>query len=178
MLQELLMMISLQLIYVPVYTLRTILMVKGNTKIAVPLGFLETLIYISAVSIVLNGDQNIAKMLVYSSGFAVGLYIGSVFEKKLAVGYISLNVNIQNKNEQLITNLREEGYGVTVFEGQGRDSNRYKLEIVCKRSNQKKLIERILKTEEGAFITAYEPIEFQGGYIVKQMKKFNKKVGK
>ena len=171
---DLLLMLALQLVLVPVMTLRTIMLVKGYTKYAVPLGFLETFIYIIGVSIVLNGEQNIIKMLVYSIGFAAGSYLGSKLEKKLAIGFTTLQVNIQNNNQELINELREDGYGVTVFEGQGRDSARYKLEIVCKRTKQKSLINRILKVEEDAFIVVYEAMEFKGGHLLKNLKNTSK----
>jgi uncharacterized protein YebE (UPF0316 family) len=167
-------MLVLQLVLVPVMTLRTIMLVKGYTKYAVPLGFLETFIYIIGVSIVLGGDQNVIKMLVYSIGYAAGLFLGSKLEKKLAIGFTTLQVNILNKNQSLIDELREDGYGVTVFEGQGRDSVRYKLEIVCKRNKQKSLIAKILKVEEDAFIAVYETIEFKGGHLLKNLKNIAK----
>ena len=71
----------------------------------------------------------------------------------------------------LITHLRENGYGVTVFEGEGRESSRYRLDILTKRSLENELLEIINRFEPSAFIIFYEPKLFKGGYILEMMKK-------
>jgi len=75
-----------------------------------------------------------------------------------------------NKNEELIWNLRNEGFGVTVFEGEGRDSKRYRLDILTKRNREAELLELIEKYEPKAFIVSYEPRKFKGGFLVNAMK--------
>jgi uncharacterized protein YebE (UPF0316 family) len=171
MMSKLLLIILVQLIYVPMLTLRTISMVK-NLKIFTSIfGFLEALIYIFGLSIVLSGDQNVLEMFIYSLGFALGLVVGIYTEKKLAIGFININVNIRQRNDDMITFLRNQGFGVTTYLAEGRNGIREKLEILAKRTREEELLRYIRYYEPDAFIIAYEPKTFKGGYLAKLIKK-------
>lgn len=171
---NILLILLLQLIYVPILTLRTIFLVKNMTLVASFLGFLEALIYVFGLSLVFSGDQGTLAMFVYAGGFGIGILVGGYVENKLAVGYNSFVVNMMNKNTDLIARLRNEGFGVTVYEGEGRDSIRYRLDILTKRSREKELLELIDEYEPQSFVVSYEPRRFKGGFLVKNMKKQRK----
>lgn len=172
---NMLLIFLLQIIFVPILTLRTIFLVKNMNGSATAFGFLEALIYVFGLTLVFSGEQSIGDMLAYAFGFGVGIFIGGKVENKLAIGYIALVVNLMEKNEELITVLRNEGFGVTLFEGQGRDSRRYQLDILTKRSRERELMELIESYEPRAFMISYEPRNFKGGFLVKAMKKRLKK---
>jgi uncharacterized protein YebE (UPF0316 family) len=169
--KNILLILLLQLLYVPCFTLRTIFLVKQLRLPATMLGFVEALIYVFGLSLVFNGDQSFLGMFVYALGFGAGIFIGTLIEEKLAIGYTTIQVNLPAKNQPLIDQLRDEGYGVTVFNGEGRDSERYKLEILTKRNQEEGFYELIEEYEPHAFIISYEPIKFKGGYLLKAMKK-------
>ena len=88
----LILIITIQLLYVPMLTLRTISMVKNLKLFTALFGFLETLMYIFGLAIVLSGEKSILEMIVYASGFSMGLVVGIYIEQKLAIGYLCLNV--------------------------------------------------------------------------------------
>ena len=171
---NIILILVLQLVYVPLLTLRTIFLVKNMTVIASLLGFTEALIYVFGLSLVFSGDQGPLAMLVYALGFGLGILIGGAVENKLAIGYNNFSVNLMEKNTELITLLRNKGFGVTVFEGEGRDSIRYRLDILTKRNREEELLDLIDEYEPRAFIVSYEPRRFQGGFLVNSMKKSNK----
>ena len=172
---EIILILILQLVYVPLLTLRTIFLVKNMTIIASILGFAEALIYVFGLSLVFSGDQGPLAMFVYALGFGIGILIGGAVENKLAIGYNSFQVNLMEKNTELINLLRNKGFGVTVYEGEGRDSKRYRLDILTKRSREEELLALIDEFEPRAFIVSYEPRRFQGGFLVNSMKKTKKK---
>ncbi|MBM7651953.1 DUF2179 domain-containing protein [Neobacillus cucumis] len=161
----------LQLVYVPIMTLRTIFLVKNMSVAASSFGVLEALIYVFGLSLVFSGHQSIAGMVTYAVGFGIGLYIGTRIENRLAIGYTSLVVTLLDINEELIVLLRNKGFGVTVFEGMGRDSKRYQLEILTKRNRENEAMNIIEEYEPKAFIISYEPRKFKGGFLVKATKK-------
>ncbi|MGP4041255.1 DUF2179 domain-containing protein [Gracilibacillus sp. D59] len=165
----------LQIILVPTLSLRIIFVVKNMAVFASIFGFLEALIYVFGLSIVLSGQQSIPEMLVYALGFAAGIFLGNYIENKLALGYTNLTVNLMNMNTDLVSNLRNNGFGVTVFEGMGKDSVRYQLQILTKRSLEENVMNMIEKYEPHAFIISYEPRKFKGGYLLKAMKKTKKR---
>ncbi len=168
---NIILILILQLIHVPLLTLRTIFLVKNMTIIASLLGFAEALIYVFGLSLVFSGDQGPLAMLVYALGFGLGILVGGVVEDKLAIGYNSFVVNLMDKNTNLINHLRNEGFGVTVYEGEGRDSKRYRLDILTKRNREEELLDLIDEFAPKSFIVSYEPRRFQGGFLVNSMKK-------
>ena len=169
--KDILLILLIQLIYVPLFTLRTIFLVKNMTLIASFLGFAEALVYVFGLSLVFSGDTGTMGMIVYAIGFGVGILLGGAIENKLAIGYNNLMVNLMEKNTELIDYLREKGFGVTVYEGEGRDSKRYRLDILTKRNREEELLEIIESYEPKAFIVSYEVRRFKGGFLVKSMKK-------
>ena len=175
---KLFLIVIVQLLYVPMLTLRTICMVKNLKILTAFFGFLEAIIYIFGLTIVLSGEQNIVEMVVYAIGFALGLFVGILVEQKLAIGFSSVNVNIDHHNETLVKILRDEGFGVTVYYGEGKYGKRTKLDILTKRKREAKLLQIIHDGEPKAFIMAFEPKMFRGGYLTEIMKKrikFNRK---
>ena len=170
---NIILILILQLIYVPLLTLRTIFLVKNMTVIASFLGFAEALIYVFGLSLVFSGDQGPLAMVVYAVGFGLGILIGGAVENKLAIGYNSFVVNLMEKNTDLIDHLRDEGFGVTVYEGEGRDSNRYRLDILTRRNREEELLDLIDEYEPQSFIVSYEPRRFKGGFLVNTMRRAN-----
>ncbi|WP_088102371.1 DUF2179 domain-containing protein [Halalkalibacter urbisdiaboli] len=170
MLQALIIFVA-QLLYVPVLTLRTIMMVKGMKEKAGAMGILEGVIYVGALGLVFSDLSNYLNMAAYAVGFGVGLYIGTIIEQKLAIGYVTLEVNIMEKNEQLTKRLRDVGFSVSTAEVQGMNSTRYRLDCTARRDREQEFIDIVSAYEPSAFIVSFEPRNFKGGYITKSMKK-------
>lgn len=169
--KDIILLLILQLVYVPMLALRTISMVKKLRVLTAFFGFLESVVYVFGLAIVFSGDQSIVEMLVYAVGFSLGLIVGIEIERKIAIGYVSFLVNINNKNEALIQALRNKGFGVTVFAGEGRDSTRYRLDILTRRTQEKQLMDIIEEHEPNSFVLAYEPTRFKGGFMEVMMKR-------
>lgn len=162
----------LQLIYVPLLTLRTTFVVKGKKLQASMFAFLEAIIYIVSLGIVFSDLKNFLNIGAYILGYSIGIYIGGKVEEKLAIGYRSIHVNLREYNQELVNKLREFKFGVTSYEGEGiNKEKRYKLEIVSHRNRENEVISLIQSFEKNAFIVSYEPTQFKGGYITKQFKR-------
>ena len=169
--QSILLILLLQLIYVPLLTLRTIFLVKNITSLAAIIGIAEMFIYVFGLSLVFNGDQSVLAMIVYAVGFGLGMFVGTRIEQKLAIGYVYVTINTQSRNAELIQVLRDSGFAVTIFVGEGRDSARYKYEILAKRNREKELFTIVEQLEPKAFVISYEPKSFKGGFLVERMKR-------
>lgn len=171
---NIILILVLQLVYVPLLTLRTIFLVKNITFLAAVIGVLEMLIYVFGLSLVFSGDQNLLAMIVYAVGFGLGIFLGTKIENKLAIGFVYTTINTQTKNQELIDTLRANGFAVTVYVGEGRDSGRYKYEILTKRNREKELFFLVESIEPKAFIISYEPKSFKGGFLVDRLRKMKK----
>ena len=168
---KLLLILLIQLLYVPMLTLRTISMVKSLKVLTAIFGFLEAIIYIFGIAIVLSGEQNVIEMFIYAVGFSLGAVAGIFVENKLALGYSTILVNITHENKYMVKVLRELGYGITVYIGKGQNGDRFKLEILTKRNKEEELLKIVLRYEPDAFIISYEPKTFRGGYLGNIVKK-------
>jgi uncharacterized protein YebE (UPF0316 family) len=178
MLQALIIFIA-QLLFVPTLTLRTIMMVKSMKEKAAALGMLEGVIYVVALGIVFSDLSNYLNMAAYALGFGVGIYIGQLLEQKLAIGYVTIEVNIMNRNEELTNDLREKGFSVSTAAVEGMNhARRFRLDCTARRDREGEFINIVSSYEPSAFIVSYEPRNFKGGYITKAMKKNKKRHAK
>ena len=167
-----LLIVVMQFVLVPLTTLRTIFLVKSEIRNASLLGGVEALIYVISLGIIFSDLSNYLNMFAYAIGYSGGIILGGYIERKLAIGYRTVNVSLLEKTPELIEKLRVEGFGVTIFEGEGREGRkRYRLDIVVKRSREKELMTLLNEDAPRAFVVSYEPTGFKGGYIVKSMKK-------
>lgn len=167
-----------QLVYVPLVVLRTLMMVKGEKGKSAFFAVLEGGVHVAALGIVFSDLSNYYSMAAYALGFGLGMYAGSLLEEKLAIGYVSLQVNILEKNMELIKHLREAGFSVSISTVEGIDDTRHKLDCTSRRDRENEFIEIVRYYEPSAFIVSFEPKSFKGGYVVKNMNKQREKFAK
>ncbi|MFG0252157.1 MAG: DUF2179 domain-containing protein [Phycisphaerales bacterium JB038] len=121
-------------------TLRTLWMVQGRKLAVFVLGFVEILIWVLAVSkVIQNLGEEPVYALVYAFGFASGNYIGLLIDQKLAYGEQVLRIFCR-EGKGVAQQLREQGFGVTVFKGEGRDSDVDMLFVETKRKRSPQVI--------------------------------------
>ena len=140
---------------VSVGTMRTISIVQGRTKIAFFLAFIETTVWLLVLSAVLPEIMHTPLLAVfYAFGFATGNVVGILVEKRLAMGYINFRI-ITGKNAKEISSLlREKGFAVTTFEGQGKDGIVTEIYVASERKHLPGLIKLVKEIEPDAFYIA------------------------
>lgn len=161
-----------RVIDVSLLTIRMLMIVRGKKYLAGILGFFEVTIYIVALGKVMNSLDNWLNILAYSLGFAVGNVVGSVIENKMALGTIMVRIVSQKTSyEELSSELRNMGFGVTMIEGVGKDGPVYMLDITLHRKELHGLMNYLKKTDAHAFVTVSDTRETRGGYIRRVGKK-------
>lgn len=150
---------------VSIGTTRTILLVKGHRRIASVMGFFEVMIYLIVLGKVVGNVNKPALILAYCLGYATGNIIGSKIEERLSIGRLVAQVIVKEMLEELIQTLRASGFGVTIFEGEGKEGKSYMLNIILERKQVKKLYEIIDGCGCGAFITTMDVRSSFGGYF-------------
>lgn len=146
-------------------TVRILMLTRGKRLLAALLGFFEVTIYITALSQVVGNLDNPWKILAYALGFSCGTLVGGFLEEKLAVGYTFVELVPKHHASELITALREENFGVTVLEGEGRTGTRYILNIILRRKYLPRLRAVIDLVDPDAFYTILDARGTKGGYI-------------
>ena len=108
-----------RLIDVTLATMRHILVYKGSRRLVPLLGFVEVLVWLVAMTQVLNNLTNVVSYLAWAAGFSAGTWCGMVIEEKLALGHQLVRVVSGGDCGGLVDELRRDGYGVTVVPAQG-----------------------------------------------------------
>jgi uncharacterized protein YebE (UPF0316 family) len=93
---------------------------QGRRLLATGLGFFEVLIWVMAVSKVVQNLNRPMIAVSYAAGFACGNFVGLTIERWAAFGHQVVRV-FSRQGEELAERLRTLGFRVTLFEGRGRD---------------------------------------------------------
>lgn len=153
-------------------TVRIILISKGFKKLAPLLGFFESMIWILAVSQIMQHLNNVLYYFAYAVGFATGTYLGMIIEEKLSLGYAIIRVIIKNETNALISKLREKEFSVTVLDAEGNYGRVGVLFLVLKRIQTNEVIELIKEYNSKAFYTI-EDVKFVSGGIFPSIESAN-----
>jgi len=159
--------IVINMVYVSIFTLRLILVIKGRRGAASFLAMAEVFVYLTGLNLVLSNLDNPVNMAAYCIGFGIGVYLGSRIEEYLALGYLVVQVIVDELEVGLPNKLRDLGYGVSSWAADGRDGKRLVMQVLVKRSNEKRLMKSIRNLSPKAFVISHEPKEFKGGFWVR-----------
>lgn len=150
---------------------RTILTVRGKKVQAALIGVVEIVIYIVALTKIMSQLDNIGNLVAYALGFGSGQIIGIWVEQKMAIGNLMVQIIPKGNAEELVHILRNEGFGVTVIQGYGRNGIRHVLHIAMQRNMLSKLNKILDEYDKDAFITIMDTRHIQGGYLQKFKRK-------
>jgi len=146
-------------------TLRILLSMR-NARLLVPLiGFFEVLIWIFAVGNAIRNLNSPLHLLGYAGGFATGTLVGLWLEEKLAIGMAIVRVVSRYGGVELAEALREKGFGVTEYSGQGRDGTVEIVDTVVRRREIASVLREIDRWDPTAFVTIEEPRAIRHGWL-------------
>ena len=155
--------------YTALSTLRVVMMNKGEKVISSILSFFEILIWVVVTGTVLGSvTSDPLKIVVYAVAYALGIFLGSIVEKKLALGTISLSVFLPDDEtvQPIIDALKENGYGATILDATGiRYAHRKVLIIVAKRKDERAVMDLIHSKTQNAVISVSAVASINGGYV-------------
>ncbi len=149
-------------------TLRIVLITKDERLKGAIIGFFEVIIWVLVVSAVLqNITEDPFKVVVYAFGFAVGNYVGSLLENKLAIGNTNVEV-ITHKSDgkKMSKHLRENGLAVTSVPAYGMNDRREILYMHVPRKKVQPTVKLIRQFKEDVVITINDIKPVYGGYRV------------
>lgn len=125
---------------VSIGTLRTLLLVQGRILLAFILGFVEVIIWIYVVStVIIKLQEALLLGIFYAPGFATGNAVGILLERKLALGYLVIRIFTREAGAAIAAALRDDGFRVTSFTGEGMRGPVTELYIVCQHKEQKRI---------------------------------------
>ena len=134
-------------------TLRIIFVSKGNKHIAPVLGFFEVLIWIIAISKIMQNLDNYINYIAYAAGFATGNFVGMMIEEKLAMGVQLIRIITHRSGIDLVQGLNNKGYGATSIEAHGAKEKVHLIYTIVQRHELGRVIEIINNINPKAFYT-------------------------
>jgi uncharacterized protein YebE (UPF0316 family) len=152
-------------------TLRLIFLAKGHKILAPILGFFEALIWILVVREVITNITDPICFVAYAAGFATGSYIGLVIEEKLSIGNVIVRVILPNEDVVLIDALRQENFGFTLIDGEGRNGKVKIIFVVLNRTNLSKFLDVLNDKNPNAFYSIEDVKQVQEGIFPKSQKR-------
>ncbi|MFD2999556.1 DUF2179 domain-containing protein [Pontibacter toksunensis] len=132
-------------------TLRIVFISKGNKVIAPLLGFIEVLIWLIAITQVMENLSNVASYLAWAGGFATGNFLGLRIEQKLALGQAVVRVITVEPADKLIEQLAGKGYRLTSVDARGTRGKVNLLFMIVKRKKLEEVIDIIRNYNPQAF---------------------------
>jgi uncharacterized protein YebE (UPF0316 family) len=100
-------------------TVRTLVTVQGERRLAWILGFIQSFLFISAIAGVLQSLTQPVNLVAFAAGYATGQVLGITLEGRMARGHSVLRVISATKGQAVVEALRGRGWGVTELPGQG-----------------------------------------------------------
>jgi uncharacterized protein YebE (UPF0316 family) len=97
-----------KIIEVAISTFRLVLISRGERVIGSVISVVEITVWLVVTGTVLTGFQtDIWKVVVFVAAFAIGIFLGSWLEEKIALGLSNIQIILQDKEEELII-LKEQ----------------------------------------------------------------------
>ena len=161
-----------RIIDVSLGTIRINFIIKRKKIFAAAIGFFEVTIFVAVIARVIQDlSNNIYGIFAYGAGFAVGTLIGITISDRLSKDLISTNVISKNKSSEIEEFLRKEGFGVTCYNGYGKDGDVKIINIVCRQIHYPKLNKILSNLDPDSFITSHTLENQKGGYLYGLKKK-------
>lgn len=159
-----------KIIEVAVATVRIVLINRGERIKGSIIAAFEVLLWLLITGTVLTGFQDdLFKVAVFVAAFALGNYLGSWMEDKLAFGLCSIQVIVPESEvtNELTTLLRDNKFAVTAVKGKGKDGLRELLLLHIKRKRIPLATSIIKEKMDKAVIIVNDAKVIHGGFIKK-----------
>ncbi len=156
-----------RIIDVSIGTLRIILVSRGMKALAPLLGFFEVLIWLVAISQIIQNLSNWVNYVAYATGFALGNYIGMFIEERLAMGLVAIRIITQNDADDLIEEIQKMNIGTTSLAAKGMRGHVRLIFTIIKRKDQQIVLDLVRKFNPLAFVSVSDVRSVQEGYFPK-----------
>ena len=134
-------------------TMRALLVAKNKPIYAALIGLVESAIWIVAISQVIKDIDDPVLIGAYAAGFAAGTILGTYIERIVGVGNIVVRVFTSSNSPSVAETLRDNGHGVTVIDGEGKDGPVKIYLCVIPRRKLKSVLSMIEEINPNAYIT-------------------------
>ena len=154
-----------KVVHMSLSTVRILMLVRGKSLLAAAIGFFESALFVLAIKEVFFSSEHIGGVVVYALGVAVGNYVGSRLEERMALGFVTAQIVSLTCAEIIVEQLRKEGFGVTVINGCGKDGPHEILNVFVKRKDLTRMMGLVENMDIHAFLSVMDTKKIVGGYF-------------
>ena len=152
-----------RVIDVSIGTMRIIFLTRGLKTLSALIGFFESLIWIIAISQVMNNVNSWAAYLAFAGGFAGGNVVGIWLEEKIALGTLVIRIITQRNASSLVEAMRVASYNVTRIDAEGGHGQVMVLFTIVRRKQLPEVIALIRRHNPQAIHTV-ENVRFASSF--------------
>lgn len=158
---------GLRIVDVSLATIRILLTMRDARAVVPVIGFFEALVWVVAVGTAVQNLDSAWHLMGYSFGFAAGTVVGLWIEGKLAMGLATIRIISKSfeVGDRIADVLRDGGYGVTEFAGQGRQGTVNVIYTVVRRRQIPIVLAEVERIDRDAFISVDEPRAIRRGWM-------------
>ena len=142
-----------RLLDVSLSTVRQILIIKGMRKLVPVIAFFEVVIWLAAITQVMQNLSHIAGYMGWALGFAAGNYLGMVIEEKVALGHQVVRIITERKSPELQEALSANQFRQTIVPARGSMGPVDIFFVAAERKRIPKLIRTIRDCDPNLFYT-------------------------
>lgn len=161
----------LRIVDVSLATTRMLLSVRNQRRLVPVIAFFEVLVWLFAAGTAIRYLESIWHAIGYAGGFAAGNMVGLWIEEKLALGLATVRVISEHGGVEVAEALREKGFGVTEFSGQGREGIVEVVYTAARRRHIPDILHTIETWSPDAFVTVEEPRAIHRGWMYQGRRK-------
>tara|TARA_B110000263_G_scaffold101119_1_gene88449 strand:+ start:51 stop:566 length:516 start_codon:yes stop_codon:yes gene_type:complete len=147
-------------------TLRALYVNKGKPLFGAGLGFIESAIWVVAISQVIKDLDDPYLIIGYAMGFASGTIVGSYIESSIGIGDVVIRIFLSkdDNTKNVAKELRANGFGVTIINGEGMQGEVSILWCVAPRKKAKQVLNIVYEINPAAYVTteSTSPINLNG----------------
>jgi uncharacterized protein YebE (UPF0316 family) len=155
---------SLRVIDMALDTLRFLLVVRGRKGLAWVMGFMQSAIFVVAITTVLSNLKNVWNIVGYAGGFATGVVVGMLLEERLAIGHGHMRIISSTRGAAIAEALRAHGYAVTEMAGRGKDGTVAVLNASVLRKDIDRVHGLVAECDPSAFVTVQDVRPVRRGF--------------
>jgi len=155
---------GLRVIEMSLDTIRVLLVVRGRKGIAWTVGFLQSLLFVMAITTVLSNLDNLLTAFGYAAGFATGNVTGMFLEEKLAIGHTHLRIISSRRGNAIAEALRGLGFAATEVSGRGKDGMVTMINCSVLRKHVRQVETVVHDLDDNAFVTAEDVRPVRRGF--------------
>lgn len=162
--QPALLIFSLRIIDVSLYTMRIMMVMRGRKALAWVFAICQSMVFVTAITSVISDIGNWAKVVGYAAGFATGNVVGMLIEQRLAIGFSHLRIVSSGYGIEIAEQLRNAGFGVTEISGLGKDGMVEMISCSVQRRKTKEALAIVDQIDQAAYVTVENIRSYSKGF--------------